>query len=143
MNHSLILKDSPNIDFYGLSDISNRVLWGDAFSVLDKIEPETFDMVFIDPPYFLQLPKRKLYRWKVKNTVEAVNDDWDKFASFADYDNFITSLLRKVHRLMKPQATIWVIATYHSIFRIGKIMQDLGYWILNDVVWVKTNPMPN
>jgi len=101
-------------------------------------------MVFIDPPYFLQLPNDKeLKRWTVKTIVEGVNDEWDKFSSFAEYDDFIRGLLTEVRRVMKPTATIWVIATYHSIFRIGKIMQDLGFWILNDVIWVKTNPMPN
>ncbi|MGC8979571.1 DNA-methyltransferase, partial [Caldisericum sp.] len=116
---------------------------GDAFKVLKKIESEVFDMVFIDPPYFLQLPNKELRRWTVKTVVEGVNDEWDKFSSFQEYDGFIAKLLSEVKRVMKPTATIWVIATYHSIFRIGKIMQDLGYWILNDVIWVKTNPMPN
>ena len=100
-------------------------------------------MVFVDPPYFLQLSNKKLRRWTVKTEVDAVNDDWDKFASFEEYDNFIKNILIELKRVMKPNATIWVIATYHSIFRIGKIMQDLGFWILNDVHWIKTNPMPN
>jgi DNA modification methylase len=89
------------------------------------------------------LPKKELRRWKVKTIVEGVDDDWDKFSSFEEYDNFIKNLLIEVKRVMKPNATIWVIGTYHNIYRIGKIMQDLGYWILNDVIWVKTNPMPN
>ena len=101
------------------------------------------DMVFIDPPYFLQLPNKELRRWNVKTVVEGVNDKWDKFSSFQEYDDFITRLLKEVKRVMKPNATIWVIATYHSIFRIGRIMQDLGFWILNNVIFVKTNPMPN
>ncbi len=143
MSNPIILKDSSEEVKYSLSDIRNKVIWGDAFLVLDKIEAGIFDMVFIDPPYFLQLPARELHRWKVNTQVEPVNDLWDKFDSFTDYDSFITSLLQKVRRLMKTQATIWIIATYHSIFRIGKIMQDMGYWILNDVIWVKTNPMPN
>jgi len=100
-------------------------------------------MVFIDPPYFLQLSNKKLKRWNVNTVVEGVNDEWDKFQSFEEYDDFIRKLLTEVKRVMKPSGTIWVIGTYHNIFRIGKIMQDLGYWILNDVIWVKTNPMPN
>jgi len=121
----------------------NSIILGDALKVLKKLPEEMFDMVFIDPPYFLQLPKKELKRWKAKTVVEGVNDEWDKFQSFEEYDRFIQTLLTEVKRVMKPNATIWVIATYHSIFRIGKIMQDLGYWILNDVIWVKTNPMPN
>jgi DNA modification methylase len=79
----------------------------------------------------------------VKTDVEGVFDEWDKFSSFEEYDEFIQSVLKEVKRVMKENATIWVIGTYHNIFRIGKIMQDLGFWILNDVIWVKNNPMPN
>jgi DNA modification methylase len=100
-------------------------------------------MVFLDPPYFLQLPQKRLVRWKVKTLVEGVDEDWDKFASFSEYDEFIAKILQEIQRLMKSTATLWVIGTYHNIHRIGKIMQDLGFWILNDVIWVKTNAMPN
>ncbi len=139
----LLIKDTEEKEKYSIEEIKNKIILGDAVKVLKKIDDEVFDMVFIDPPYFLQLPNKKLIRWTVKTVVEGVNDEWDKFSSFQEYDNFITTLLTDVKRVMKPNATIWVIATYHSIFRIGKIMQDLGYWILNDVIWVKTNPMPN
>lgn len=128
---------------YTIEEVTNSVILGDALKVLKKLPEEVVDMVFIDPPYFLQLPKKELKRWTVKTVVEGVDDEWDKFPSFEAYDRFISELLTQVKRVMKPNATIWVIATYHSIFRIGKIMQDLGYWILNDVIWVKTNPMPN
>jgi len=128
---------------YLLEEIRNRVILGDAFEVVKKIDDETVDLIFIDPPYFLQLPQKQLRRWKVKTVVEGVNDEWDQFSSFEEYDEFIRRLLAEVKRVMKPNATIWVISTYHSIFRIGKIIQDLGYWILNNVIWVKTNPMPN
>lgn len=140
---NFVVKDSDNKDKYLIEEIKNKIIWGDAFKVLKKIDDETFDMIFMDPPYFLQLPNKKLRRWTVKTEVDAVNDDWDKFGSFEEYDNFIKNILIELKRVMKPNATIWVIATYHSIFRIGKIMQDLGFWILNDVHWVKTNPMPN
>lgn len=140
---SIIIEDRDYKEKYTLDEIKNKVILGDAFKVLKKIDDETFDLVFIDPPYFLQLPNKELRRWTVKTVVEGVNDEWDKFSSFQEYDDFIQKLLTEVKRVMKPTATIWVIATYHSIFRIGKIMQDLGYWILNDVIWVKTNPMPN
>lgn len=140
----LIIKDDDKREKYSIDEIKNKVILGDAFKVLKKIDDEVFDMVFVDPPYFLQLPNnRELRRWKVKTKVEGVNDEWDKFSSFEEYDNFIRELLTEIKRVMKKNATIWVIATYHSIFRIGKIMQDLGYWILNDVIWIKTNPMPN
>lgn len=138
----MLIKDTDKKLKYSLEEIKNKIILGDAFKVLKKID-KVFDMVFIDPPYFLQLTNKKLRRWKVKTDVEGVNDKWDKFSSFQEYDNFVTKLLTAVKRVMKPNATIWVISTYHSIFRIGKIMQDLGYWILNDVIWVKTNPMPN
>jgi len=139
----LVIKDRKEKQKYLLEEIKNKVILGDAFEVIKKIDNESMDMVFIDPPYFLQLPNKELRRWTVKTVVEGVNDAWDKFSSFQEYDDFITRLLTEVKRVMKPTATIWVIATYHSIFRIGKIMQDLGYWVLNDVIWVKTNPMPN
>jgi DNA modification methylase len=140
---NLVIEDREEAKNYQISEIKNKVILGDTFRVLEKIDNEVFDMVFIDPPYFLQLPNKELRRWTVKTVVEGVNDAWDKFSSFQEYDDFIAGLLNEVKRVMKPTATLWVIATYHSIFRIGKIMQDLGYWILNDVIWVKTNPMPN
>ncbi len=139
----LVIEDKPDIKKYSLDGVLNRVILGDALKVLKKLTEESVDMIFMDPPYFLQLPNKKLRRWTVKTEVDAVNDDWDKFESFEEYDNFIKNILTELKRVMKPNATIWVIATYHSIFRIGKIMQDLGFWILNDVHWVKTNPMPN
>jgi len=142
-NLNITLEDKEETEKYFLEEIKDRVILGDTFKVLKKIDDEVFDMVFIDPPYFLQLPKKTLKRWTVKTMVEGVNDAWDKFSSFQEYDDFIQRLLTEVKRVMKPTATIWVIATYHSIFRIGKIMQDLGYWTLNDLIWIKTNPMPN
>ena len=127
---------------YTIDQIRDKVILGNTFRVLKHLESEVFDLVFIDPPYNLQLPKKQLRRWS-KTVVEGVNDDWDKFSSFQEYDEFITNLLNEIKRVLKPNGTVWIIGTYHNIFRIGKIMQDLGYWILNDVIWVKTNPMPN
>lgn len=141
--NELVIKDTHNKQKYFLNEIKNKIILGDTLEILPKIADESVDLVFIDPPYFLQLPNKELRRWRVKTVVEGVNDKWDKFSSFQEYDEFIRKLLTEVKRVMKPTATIWVIATYHSIFRIGKIMQDLGYWMLNDVIWVKTNPMPN
>jgi DNA modification methylase len=140
----LVLRDIPEKSSYSEDELRDRVVLGDTFKVLRKLPEASVDLVFIDPPYFLQLPKNKrLLRWKVRTEVEAVNDEWDKFSSFAEYDGFCSRLLEECRRTMKPSATLWVIATYHSIFRLGKIMQDMGFWILNDVVWVKNNPMPN
>ncbi|WP_088554599.1 DNA-methyltransferase [Calderihabitans maritimus] len=141
--NSLVLIDRPEKESYTCREVLNKVLLGDALTVLRKLPEESVDMVFMDPPYFLQLPPKELRRWTVRTVVEGVNDDWDQFGSFEEYDEFIKNILLAIRRVMKPNATLWVIATYHSIFRIGKIMQDLGYWILNDVHWVKTNPMPN
>jgi len=140
---NFLIKDEICKNKYSLEEIRNKVILGDALEVLRKINDECIDMVFMDPPYFLQLPKKELRRWNVKTKVDGVDDDWDKFSSFEEYDAFITLILKEIKRVMKPNANIWVIATYHSIFRIGRIMQDLDYWILNDVIWVKTNPMPN
>jgi DNA modification methylase len=103
--------------------------------------PESVDLVFADPPYNLQLANR-LTR-PDQSLVAGVDDDWDKFADFAEYDAFTRDWLEAARGVMKPQATIFVIGSYHNIFRVGAIMQDLGFWILNDIVWRKTNPMPN
>jgi DNA modification methylase len=143
IENGIVINDNQDKLLYEAEEIRNKVIFGDALDVLRKIESDLFDMVFIDPPYFLQLKKKKLKRWNVKTDVEGVFDEWDKFSSFEEYDEFIQSILKEVKRVMKENATIWVIGTYHNIFRIGKIMQDLGFWILNDVIWVKNNPMPN
>jgi DNA modification methylase len=140
---SRLIIDSQEVLRYSLDDILDAVIWGDALQVLPKLPDEMADMVFIDPPYFLQLPPKRLLRWKVKTVVEGVDEEWDKFENFDEYDRFISAILKEVRRVMKPKATIWCIGTYHNIHRIGKLMQDLGFWILNDVIWVKTNPMPN
>jgi modification methylase len=102
---------------------------------------ESVDLVFADPPYNLQL-QGDLKR-PDDSRVDAVDDAWDKFSSFAAYDDFTRAWLVACRRVMKPSATLWVIGSYHNIFRVGTTLQDLGFWILNDVVWRKTNPMPN
>jgi modification methylase len=106
-----------------------------------RLPAASVDLVFADPPYNLQL-QGDLKR-PDDSKVDAVDDDWDKFASFSAYDDFTRAWLMAARRVMKPAATIWVIGSYHNIFRVGTILQDLGFWILNDVVWRKTNPMPN
>jgi modification methylase len=108
---------------------------------MSKLSAASVDLVFADPPYNLQL-QGDLKR-PDDSHVDAVTDDWDKFSSFAAYDDFTRAWLLACRRLMKPNATLWVIGSYHNIFRVGAIMQDLGFWILNDIVWRKSNPMPN
>jgi modification methylase len=108
---------------------------------MTRLAPASVDLVFADPPYNLQL-QGDLKR-PDDSKVDAVDDDWDKFSSFSAYDDFTRAWLMAARRVMKPSATIWVIGSYHNIFRVGTILQDLGFWILNDVVWRKTNPMPN
>src|SRR2546429_5896932 len=120
---------------------STRIVVGDCVAEMSKLPAGSVAVVFADPPYNLQL-KGDLKR-PDESHVDAVNNDWDKFSSFAAYDDFTRAWLLACRRVMKPSATLWVIGSYHNIFRVGAILQDLGFWILNDVVWRKTNPMPN
>jgi modification methylase len=119
----------------------NRVLVGDCLEELAKLPDASIDLVFADPPYNLQLERELL---RPNNTVvDGVDDAWDKFSSFADYDGFSRAWLGECRRVLKPDGAIWVIGSYHNIFRLGVALQDLGFWIQNDVIWRKTNPMPN
>jgi modification methylase len=120
---------------------SARIVTGDCVAEMTKLPAGSVDLVFADPPYNLQL-KSELKR-PDDSRVDAVDDDWDQFASFAAYDEFTRAWLSACQRVLKPAGTLWVIGSYHNIFRVGTILQDLGFWILNDVVWRKTNPMPN
>src|SRR6266481_7181664 len=120
---------------------SGRILVGDCVAAMSKLAAESVDLVFADPPYNLQL--RGDLKRPDDSRVDAVDDDWDKFASFAAYDDFTRAWLLACRRVMKPNATLFVIGSYHNIFRVGTIVQDLGFWILNDVIWRKVNPMPN
>src|SRR4249920_325001 len=119
----------------------HRILVGDCIAGMEKLPAASVDLVFADPPYNLQLASD--LKRPDDSHVDAVDDDWDKFASFSAYDEFTRRWLTACRRVMKPAATIWVIGSYHNIFRVGTIMQDLGFWILNDVIWRKSNPMPN
>ncbi len=123
------------------SEIVNKIIVGDCLEAMKKIKDNTFDMIFADPPYNMQL-QNELYR--PNNTkVDAVDDEWDQFNGFGHYDEFSKAWLQEAKRVLKKNGTIWVIGSYHNIFRVGNIMQDMGYWILNDVHWIKSNPMPN
>jgi modification methylase len=120
---------------------AHRIVVGDCVAEMAKLPAGSVDLVFADPPYNLQL-QGDLKR-PDDSKVDAVDDDWDKFSSFSAYDDFTRAWLMAARRAMKPSATLWVIGSYHNIFRVGSILQDLGFWILNDVMWRKTNPMPN
>jgi modification methylase len=122
-------------------ELPARILVGDCVAEMAKLTAGSVDLVFADPPYNLQL-KGDLKR-PDDSRVDAVDDDWDKFSSFSAYDDFTRAWLLACRRLLKPSGTLWVIGSYHNIFRVGTILQDLGFWILNDVVWRKSNPMPN
>jgi site-specific DNA-methyltransferase (adenine-specific)/modification methylase len=123
------------------SNLKNKILNGDSLKELKKIPSESFDLIFADPPYNLQL-RNQLVR-PDRSRVNAVNDKWDQFESFSTYDDFTTKWLQECRRILKKNGSIWVIGSYHNIFRVGVKIQDLGFWILNDVIWNKNNPMPN
>ena len=117
------------------------ILRGDCIEVLKGLPDKSVDMVFADPPYNLQLGGDLLRPDNSK--VDAVDDDWDKFDSFAAYDAFTRAWLGECRRVLKDEGSLWVIGSYHNIFRLGSAMQDLGFWVLNDIIWRKSNPMPN
>jgi DNA modification methylase len=119
----------------------NFIHQGDCIALLKQIPDNSVDLIFADPPYNLQL-KSDLLR-SDNSKVETVNDAWDKFENMNSYDDFTETWLSECKRVLKDTGCIWVIGTYHNIFRVGTKLQDLGFWILNDVVWIKTNPMPN
>ncbi len=119
----------------------NKILRGDCIAEMRGLPDESIDMIFADPPYNLQLGG-DLIRPE-GSTVDAVDDDWDKFDTLAAYDRFTTEWMTEARRILKPNGSLWVIGSYHNIFRVGAILQDLGYWILNDIIWRKANPMPN
>ncbi len=119
----------------------NVVIEGDCIQAMRDLPEACCDLVFADPPYNLQL-KNELRR-PDNSKVDAVDDSWDQFGSFAEYDRFTRDWLGAARHVLKDTGALWVIGSYHNIFRVGTILQDLGFWILNDVVWRKTNPMPN
>ncbi|QCI65590.1 site-specific DNA-methyltransferase [Phreatobacter stygius] len=132
---SLVPSDSAGLGF------GSRIVLGDCIQVLDALPPASVDLIFADPPYNLQL-QRALHR-PDDSLVDAVDDDWDQFESFAAYDAFTRAWLKAAKRVLKPDGALWVIGSYHNIFRVGTALQDLGFWVLNDVIWRKANPMPN
>ncbi len=124
-----------------MTKFSNKIINGNSLEILKKIPEKTFDLIFADPPYNLQIGE-KLKR-PDDTKVNGVNDKWDQFSNFRHYDDFSKKWLKECKRILKDNGSIWVIGTYHNIFRIGYHIQNLNYWILNDVIWKKNNPMPN
>ena len=124
-----------------MSKFLNKIVNGNSLKILKSIPNKTFDLIFADPPYNLQIGK-KLKR-PDDSKVNGVNDKWDQFESFNDYDNFCKKWLKECKRVLKDNGSFWVIGTYHNIFRLGYHIQNMGFWILNDVIWRKNNPMPN
>ena len=119
----------------------NSIIKGDCVAALEKLPESSVDVIFADPPYNLQL-EGELHR-PDQSKVDAVDDHWDQFSTFEAYDAFTRAWMLAARRVLKPTGTIWVIGSYHNIFRVGTTLQDLGFWILNDIIWRKTNPMPN
>ena len=119
----------------------DQILRGDCIAAMRALPAKSADMIFADPPYNLQLGG-DLSRPDGSH-VDAVTDDWDKFDSLAIYDRFTREWLNEARRILKDNGTIWVIGSYHNIFKVGSAIQDLGFWILNDIIWRKANPMPN
>lgn len=120
---------------------TESIIVGDCVKSMRALTPNSVDCIFADPPYNLQL-NGALHRPN-NSLVDAVDDDWDQFESLKSYDDFTREWLSAARNLLKPDGSLWVIGSYHNIFRLGYILQDLGYWILNDIVWRKSNPMPN
>lgn len=129
--------NNPN----SIASLLNKVIQGNCIEVLKTLPEKSVHLIFADPPYNLQL-KNELLRPN-QTVVDGVDDEWDKFKDFNEYDVFTRDWLSECRRVLSDDGVIWVIGSYHNIYRVGKIMMDLGYWILNDVIWYKTNPMPN
>ncbi|HJZ46843.1 MAG TPA: DNA methyltransferase [Roseiflexaceae bacterium] len=119
----------------------DHIYYGDAIELLGSLPEQSVDLIFADPPYNLQL-QQELWRPNMTR-VDGVDDAWDRFDDFASYDRFTRAWLQACRRVLKDTGTIWAIGSYHNIYRVGAILMDLGYWILNDLVWIKSNPMPN
>ena len=124
-----------------LNSYLNRVVVGDCIEKMNELPPESVDLIFADPPYNLQL--NGVLERPDQTKVDGVKESWDKFKSISDYDNYTKQWMSSARQILKPNGSIWVIGSYHNIFRLGYILQDLGFWLLNDVVWRKLNPMPN
>ena len=123
------------------ADQTNKIFNGDSIEIMREMPDNSVDLIFADPPYNLQL-NDNIYRPDYSD-VDSVREDWDKFENYKSYDAFTSNWLKECKRLLKPSGTIWVIGSYHNIFRVGYIMQNMEFWTLNDIIWTKTNPMPH
>lgn len=121
----------------------NTIICDDTIKTLKDMPNECIDVIFADPPYFMQTDKKTLQRADGTGAFRGCDDNWDKYSDYKEYDDFSKQWLSECRRILKPTGTIWVIGSFQNIYRIGYIMQNLGFWILNDVVWSKTNPTPN
>ena len=126
-----------------MEDKINKIICGDCIEEMKNFPDNSIDVIFADPPYYLQLQKGKRLKRANGTEVIPVDDEWDKFKSYEDYDLFTKNWLKEAQRILKPTGTMWVIGMYHNIFRVGAIMQNLGIWFLNDVIWVKIGALPN
>ncbi len=126
-----------------IQEYLNKTVHGDCIEILKGFPNNTFDLIFADPPYYLQLPKGKRLKRADGSEVIPVDDKWDKFKNYEEYDNFTQKWLAQCQRVLRPTGTFWVMGMYHNIFRVGKLMQDMGFWFLNDVIWVKIGALPN
>ncbi len=126
-----------------MKNFIGKIIHGDCIEEMKNIPDNSIDLIFADPPYYLQLPKGKRLKRADGSEVIPVDDEWDKFESYEEYDAFTEKWLKECQRILKPTGTMWVIGMYHNIFRVGTIMQNLGIWFLNDVIWIKTDPLPN
>jgi len=133
--------DGMSTEGLSLDEAIDRILVGDCIENLRRLPKASVDLIFADPPYNLQL--EGVLTRPDASVVDAVDDEWDKFSSFAEYDAFTRAWLAECRRVLKPNGTLFVIGSYHNIFRVGAALQDLGFWLLNDIVWRKANPMPN
>src|SRR5947199_8755573 len=132
--HAAKVEDAPELPL-------DSILEEDCVAAMARLPTASIDMIFADPPYNLQLGG-DLFRPE-GSRVDAVDDDWDKFDTFAAYDDFTRAWLKEARRILKPNGTLWVIGSYHNIFRVGAALQDQDFWILNDILLQKANPMPN
>ncbi len=126
-----------------MQKLFGTIIHGDCIEEMKKLPDNSVDLIFADPPYYLQLPKGKRLKRADGSEVIPVDNEWDSFEGYEDYDNFTHAWISECQRILKPTGTFWVIGMYHNIFRVGTIMQNLGLWFLNDVIWVKTDALPN
>lgn len=130
-----------NMEMYKIENLKNKIILGDTLQELKKIPDESIDVIFADPPYFMQTEGELLRADGTK--FEGVSDNWDKFNGYKEYDDFSINWLKECKRILKQNGTIWVIGSFQNIYRLGYIMQNLDFWILNDIIWSKPNAVPN